>query len=67
MEVNRKPKRILGKNGNPCYTIGSRRIEPGRRQASDEEKTNVAKIDFKPSFTTGDSGGNFLFESAVTH
>jgi hypothetical protein len=48
-------------NGNLCYTIGSRRIEPGRRQASIEEKANVAEIDFTPSITTGDSGGNFFY------
>jgi hypothetical protein len=59
--------RSLGKKGNPCYTLGSRGIEPGPRQASNEERTNVAEIDFKPSLTTGDSGGVFLFESAVTH
>jgi hypothetical protein len=51
----------LGKKGNPCYTIGSRRIAPRRRQASNEEKTNVAEIDFKPSRTTGDGGGNFFY------
>jgi hypothetical protein len=60
--------RNLGKNGNLCYTIGSRRIEPGRRQASNEEKTNGAEIDFRPSRTTGDGGEKFfLFESVVSH
>jgi hypothetical protein len=60
MEVNRKVARLLGKNRNPCYTIGSRRIAPRRRQASNEEKTNVAEIDFKPSRTTGDGRGKFF-------
>jgi hypothetical protein len=58
--------RYLGKNGNLCYTIGRRRIEPGPRQASTEEKANVAEIDFKLR-TTGDGGGIFLFESLVPH
>src|SRR5271155_300805 len=42
----------LGTNGNMCYTIGNHRIEPDRRQTSNEEKANVAEADLGPSCTT---------------
>jgi hypothetical protein len=34
----------LGKNGNLCYIISTRGIEPGRCQASNKEKRTSAKL-----------------------
>jgi hypothetical protein len=44
MEVNRKPKRILGKKGNPCYTIAVAGSNPAVERLPTRRKQTSPKL-----------------------